>query len=105
MRGQAFPSPYQTQPLCRSGLHTNCGGPDGESIRDICAHRRDMRRQPWRLGNHSNIDIRNPITPFVEQRSDMGEKLRARRIRISGIAVRKMFADIAQRRGAKQGIA
>ena len=101
-----MPSPLPVNPMCSSVLALTLTAPTGSASTSaiLRAHRADMRCELRRLANHRAVNVSDFVARRANQVPDRAKKFRAVRAAVRRIAVRKMRADIAERRRAEQRI-
>ena len=102
--GNAKPLAGKAKVFFRGSFHAHIVQSKAQSIGNVLPHGRDMRCQLGCLTQNSGINVANSITGFIQQTANLPQQHQGICSLVPRVGIRKMLADIPQRRRAKQCI-
>ena len=75
-----------------------------ERCGNVCPHGGNMRRELRLLSNHGRINVDDPVAVRRQHTADKRQKVQRIRALVGRILVRKVLADVAERRRAEQRV-
>src|SRR5680860_237571 len=100
----AFTTADKPQLLAGRRFYTHAAGRNTQILRDIQAHRLDMRRHFWRLGDDRSVDIKNAEAFLRYSGHDPTQQITAVRTGPFSTGVREQVTDIAKGNRPQKGI-
>ena len=104
MGGNAKPLAGKAKVFFRGSFHAHIVQSKAQSIGNVLPHGRDMRCQLGCLTQNSGVNVANSITGFIQQTANLPQQHQGICSLVPRVGIRKMLADIPQRRRAKQCI-
>ena len=104
MYGDPLFAPDETQALGGGGLDVDLAQLDLQILGDGLAHGLDVRRHLRCLGSDGAVDVTHLPALFSYQADHVAQQYPAVGALEARIGIGEMLADVAQRRGAQQGI-
>jgi len=94
--GDAFSPPWEPEFFGRGSLDADLTDLDAQGLRDVGAHRFDMRTDAGTLANHRTLDIADFVTRFADDFPHTLQQLQGVGTFPSFVGVGEVHADVAR---------
>ena len=101
----SFATPDRIHTLAAFGFYADMGRLDAKRAGNLFSHQRNVARELRALESNGGVYIDNGASHSIHQTLDVAKEKQAVRVPPLGTCIRKMLADVAQRRRAQERIA
>lgn len=104
IRPHGFAATHSVHAFTAFGLYAHLRWLDAKRAGNLFSHQRNVPHEFRAFDANGRIHIGNGATPLIQQAFDIAKKKQAFRVPPLGTRVRKMLADVAERRRAQECI-